>query len=232
MDYNTDRDLLVIREYGRHVQNLIEYAKSIEDKEERQAVVDSIIHLMGLLNPQLKTVADYEHKLWDHLFMIGGFDMEIDSPYGRPDPDIAKPNPAPMSYPKENIRYRHYGKNVESMIEKARSFTDLEMRHGMTEVIVNFMKMAYRNWSNEEVSDELVKQDLKTLSKGTLVTDEDMNLEAFLKSTTGVANNQPGLNNNRRSGGRNGQRNYKKNYSNKRRNNSGRSGGRNNRHRN
>lgn len=183
MDYNTTRDPLIIREYGRHVQNLIAYARSLEDRDERQAAVDEIIQLMGHLNPHLKNVADFKHKLWDHLFMIGGFDLDVDSPYDRPSPDIAKPNPGHVPYPKQNIRYRHYGKNVESMIERAREYADLDKRHGFTEVIVNFMKMAYRNWSNEEVSDELIKQDLKTLSQGTLVTDEDMNLEAFLKST-------------------------------------------------
>jgi len=212
MDYNTERDHLVIREYGRHVQNLIAYAKATEDKEERQKIVDSIIQLMGQLNPHLKNVADFKHKLWDHLFMIGGFDMDVDSPYERPDAEIAKPNPTPMPYPKQKIRYRHYGKNVQAMIEKARKYDDREKRHGLTEVIVNFMKMAYRNWSNEEVSDELIKQDLKTLSQGTLVTDDDMNLEAFIKSTANMPSQNSGSKN-RSSKSRGGS----KNYSNKRR---------------
>ncbi|MCP4124466.1 MAG: DUF4290 domain-containing protein [Bacteroidetes bacterium] len=220
MDYNTEREHLVIREYGRHVQNLIAYAKATEDKAERQKIVDSIIQLMGQLNPHLKNVADFKHKLWDHLFMIGGFDLDVDSPYDKPSPTIAEPSPAPLAYPKQKIRYRHYGKNVQSMIEKARKYDDLEKRNGLTEVIVNFMKMAYRNWSNEEVSDELIKQDLKTLSQGTLVTSDEMNLEAFVKSTANMPNQSNSSSNKSRSSkGRGGQ----KNYSNKRRgNNSGR----------
>lgn len=204
MDYNTDREHLVIREYGRHVQRLINYAKTIEDKEERQKVVDGIIILMGQLSPHLKNVADFKHLLWDHLFMIGGFDMDIDSPYEIPTAEINEPNPADLPYPKQKIRYRHYGKNVEMMIEKARKYDDPEKRKGLTEVIVNFMKMAYRNWSDEAVSDELIKQDLKTLSQGTLIIDDDMNIEAFVKSTKAPPSN----NNNKKS-------NQKRNYSNK-----------------
>mgnify|MGYP005667245625 CR=1 FL=1 len=198
MDYNTEREHLVIREYGRHVQQLINYAKTIEDKEERQKVVDSIIILMGQLSPHLKNVADFKHLLWDHLFMIGGFDMDIESPYDRPTPEINQPKPADLPYPKQKIRYRHYGKNVETMIEKARKFDDPEKRKGLTEVIINFMKMAYRNWSDEAVSDELIKQDLKTLSKGTLVIDDDMNIEAFVKSTKSSNSNRKGKSNQKR----------------------------------
>jgi hypothetical protein len=182
MDYNTSRDHLVIREYGRHIQNLIMYARGIEDREERQRMVDGIIQLMGLLNPHLRNVADFKHLLWDHLFIIGGFDLDVDSPYEKPTSAIASPTPAEVPYPKQKIRFRHYGRNLQSMIDKARSFSDREERQGLTEVIVNFMKMAYHNWSNEEVSDDLIREDLKTLSEGTLVVDDDMNLEAFVKS--------------------------------------------------
>lgn len=182
MEYNTEREHLVIREYGRHVQNLIEFAKSIEDREERQQTVNGIIQLMGLLNPHLKNVADFKHKLWDHLFIIGGFDLDVDSPYEKPTEEIASPTPAEVPYPDQKIRFRHYGRNLQTMIDQARSFSDREQRQGLTEVIVNFMKMAYHNWSKEEVSDDLIREDLKTLSEGTLVIDDDMNLEAFVKA--------------------------------------------------
>jgi hypothetical protein len=206
MDYNTDREHLIIREYGRHVQRLINYAKTIENKEERQKVVDNIIVLMGQLSPHLKNVADFKHLLWDHLFMIGGFDMDIDSPYEKPSPEITIPNPADLPYPKQQIRFKHYGKNVEFMIEKARQYDDLEKRKGLTEVIVNFMKMAYRNWSEEAVSDELIKQDLQTLSNGTLVVDDEMNIEAFVKSTPTAAPIAKGKSNQKRSFNNKGKR--------------------------
>lgn len=212
MDYNTERDHLMIREYGRHVQNLIGYAKGIEDKEERQKTVESIIILMGQLNPHLRNVADFKHKLWDHLFMIGGFDLDVESPYDKPTKEINDPNPADLPYPKQKIRFRHYGKNVETMVAKARAYDDPEMRKGLTEVILNFMKMAYRNWSNEEVSDELIKQDLETLSQGTLVADNNMNIEAFVKTTKASPPSNSGSNNRNKN-------NRNKNNNNKRRNN-------------
>ncbi len=216
MDYNTEREHLMIREYGRHVQNLIAYAKDIDDREDRQKTVESIIILMGQLNPHLRNVADFKHKLWDHLFMIGGFDLDVDSPYDKPTEEITVPNPADLPYPKQKIRFRHYGKNVESMIAKAREYDDAEKRKGLTEVILNFMKMAYRNWSNEEVSDELIKQDLETLSKGTLVADENMNIEAFVKSTksSGPSNSSSS---NRNKNSRNKNNNKRRSNNNKRR---------------
>lgn len=218
MEYNTERNHLVIREYGRHVQNLIAYAKGIENREIRQATVESIIQLMGQLNPHLRNVADFKHKLWDHLFIIGGFDLDVDSPYDKPTAEISKPNPADLPYPKQQIRFKHYGKNVETMVEKARSYEDPEMRKGLTEVILNFMKMAYRNWSNEEVSDELIKQDLLTLSEGTLVVEEEMNIEAFVKSTptTPTGNGSSSRKSNNK-GSRNSSRSNNKRSSNKRR---------------
>ena len=164
---------------------------------------------MGQLNPHLRNVADFKHKLWDHLFMIGGFDLDVESPYDKPSPEIAKPNPGKMEYPKQKIRFRHYGKNLQTMIDTARSFSDREQRQGLTEVIVNFMKMAYHNWSHEEVSNDLIREDLKTLSEGTLVIDDDMNLEAFIK-TSPPSKKKPQHKNSR---------NNSKNYGGKRKNN-------------
>lgn len=214
MEYNTSRDHLMIREYGRHVQNLIAYAKQIEDKEQRQEMVEGIIQLMGLLNPHLKNVADYRHKLWDHLFLIGGFDLDVDSPYERPSPEIAIPQPGHVPYPSNKIKYKHYGKNLESMITKAREYADMEKRNGLTEVIVNFMKMAYKNWSNDEVSDETIATDLKALSKGTLNIEEEMNMEAFIKSAATIPPQT------KKSSGKQGggQKNNRGNFNNKRRN--------------
>ncbi len=183
MEYNVLREHLVIREYGRHVQNLINHAKTIEDKKERQKFANAIIDLMGLLNPQLKNVSDFAHKLWDHLFIMSNFELDVESPYGIPSKEIAKTIPADLPYPGKKIRFKHYGKNVETMIEKAKNFDTPEQREGYTEVIANFMKMAYRNWSAEEVSDDLLISDVTTLSKGDLAVTEEMNVEAFVRST-------------------------------------------------
>ena len=183
MEYNTTRNDLAIREYGRHVQKLIEYAVEIEDKEERQKFAESVINLMGQLNPHLRNVADFKHKLWDHLFIISDFKLDVDSPYDVPERETFEAKPAPLPYPQTKIRYKHYGKNVQTMVNKAVEMEDDTQREGFTEVIANFMKMAYQTWSGEEVSDALIKADMVSISGGKLKISEEMNIEAFSSST-------------------------------------------------
>lgn len=181
MNYNTTRTGIEMREYGRHVQDLINYAVTIENKEERQKAAETIIHLMVTLNPNLKNVVDYKQKLWDHLFIMSKFQLDVVSPYPIPTEDTARIKPANLSYPQKNIKYRNYGKNVESMIKKAIDLEDEEKKAAYTEIIGNFMKLAYKNWSNEEVNNDLVKGDLKTMSKGLLEISEEMNIETMTK---------------------------------------------------
>lgn len=187
MKYNTVREDIVIREYGRHVQQMVDYAIRIQDREQRQKTAEAIIQLMGILNPLLRNVADFKHKLWDHLFIMSRFKLDVDSPYPIPTEEEARIKPADLPYPKNKIRLRHYGKNVETMIQKAIAMEDEEKRVAFTEVIGNFMKMTYKNWSNEEVSNDLVKEDMKTLSRGLLVISEDMDIEAMTKGARKAA---------------------------------------------
>ena len=196
MKYNTTREDIVIREYGRHVQGMIDYAIRIKDKSERQRFSEAIIQLMGILNPQLRNVSDFKHKLWDHLFIMSKFKLVVDSPYPIPTEEEARIKPADLPYPKHNIKLKHYGKNVETMIQKAIEMEDPEKKAQFTEIIGNFMKMTYKNWSNEEVSNELVKEDMKTLSRGLLEISEDMNIETM---TRGARKNPIGPQQNRSS---------------------------------
>ena len=181
MNYNTTRTGIEMREYGRHVQDLINYAVTIENKEERQKAAETIINLMIILNPNLKSVVDYKQKLWDHFFIMSKFQLDVNSPYPIPTEDTARIKPANLSYPQKNIKYRNYGKNVESMIKKAINLEDEEKKAAYTEIIGNFMKLAYKNWSNEEVNNDLVKGDLKSMSKGLLEISEEMNIETMTK---------------------------------------------------
>ena len=128
MNYNTTRTGIEMREYGRHVQDLINYAVTIENKEERQKAAETIINLMIILNPNLKSVVDYKQKLWDHLFIMSKFQLDVNSPYTIPTEDTARIKPANLSYPQKNIKYRNYGKNVESMIKKAINLEDEEKK--------------------------------------------------------------------------------------------------------
>ena len=168
MEYNTTRSRLLMPEYGRNVQKMIEYLPTIEDKERRLRNAEFIIELMGTLNPHLKTLEDYKHKLWDHLFQMTGFNLEVDSPYPPPTPEMVFKKPEPLSYPQSHIAHRHLGKNVESLFAKALAETDRDKKQGLTQTIGYYMKLAYGNWHKEPVHDDMVKTEIKVISEGLL----------------------------------------------------------------
>lgn len=182
-DYNTQRSFLIIREYGRHVQNMVDYAVSIEDKEKRNSLVLAIIDLMGQMNPGLRNVEEFRHKLWDHIFIISGGKLEVDSPYPKPNLEQIRRKPKHIGYPKQNIRLKHYGKNVERLIEKAISLDDEEKKKALTECIGNYMKLVHRNWNKENANDEVIKQDIISLSDGKLQLADDSNLDSLTRAT-------------------------------------------------
>ncbi len=219
MIYNTDRNDIEMREYGRHLQKMVDYAITIKDKGIRQKVAEDIIHLMGILNPQLRNTADYKHKLWDHLFIISNFKLEVNSPYPKPTPDTARIKPAYLPYPQKRIKLKHYGRNVESLVKKAIKMEDEDKKAIFTEIIGNFMKMAYRNWSNEEVSNELIKEDMKAISGGELEISAEMNIETMSRNqprsnkfSQNRPNNPQNRNNNRKNKNRNFPQNNRNRY--------------------
>ncbi len=225
MNYNTDRNEIEMREYGRHVQKMVDYAVSIPSRTERQKVAENIIQLMGILNPQLRNTADYKHKLWDHIFIISKFKLEVDSPFPIPTEATARIKPSELPYPQQRIKLKHYGKNVEALVSKAKAMEDEGKKEIFTEIIGNFMKMAYKNWSNEEVSNELIKEDMKSLSGGELEISEDMNIESMSRNQPKrkfTPNNKPGnfqnRNQNRNNNNRNNQNRNNQNRNNNNRN--------------
>ncbi|MDB5227190.1 MAG: hypothetical protein JWN78_1383 [Bacteroidota bacterium] len=227
MNYNTDRNDIEMREYGRHLQKMVDYAITIKDKKERQKVSENIIQLMGILNPQLRNAADYKHKLWDHIFIISKFKLDVDSPYPKPTEDTARIKPADLPYPQQRIKLKHYGKNVESLVKKAIQMEDEDKKAVFTEIIGNFMKMAYKNWSNEEVSNELIKEDMKSISGGELEISEEMNIESMARNQQKqrkFSQNKPNYQN--RGGNPNNRNNNNRNPNN--RNNNNRNFGQNN----
>jgi hypothetical protein len=180
MEYNSQKEDLVIAEYGRNVQNLINYAKSIEDKEKRQFYAEAIVNLMHLMNPAERNDADYLEKLWRHLFRISKYEIDVVPQSGViPTQESSEYHPSIIEYP-ENLRdYRHYGYHVKLLIQKASEVTDDEKRYEFSMVIASYMKMAYRTWSKDHyVNDEIIKGDLKAMSKGKLFLndDEDINV--------------------------------------------------------
>ncbi len=208
MIYNTKRDAIIMKEYGRSMQRYVDFAKKLPTKEQRQIAAENIISMMGTLNPQIKLTQDYKQKLWSQLFAMSNFELDVDSPYPIPTTyEDAKIIPAHIEYPRSNIRMKHYGKNVETLITKAAQMEDNEQKEALVQLIANFMKMTYKNWSNEEVSNELIKEDLRTLSKGGFNISDDMHIEITVP--TGPSNNNRRRNNS----------NKNRNNSNKNRNN-------------
>jgi hypothetical protein len=178
MDYNTELPHLVISEYGRNIQKMVDHALSIADREERNRVARAIIDVMGQLNPHLRDVNDFKHKLWDHLFIISKFQLDVDSPYPKPSRETFETKPEMLSYPSNHIRYKHYGKSIEKMIAKAKDMEDGDMRNAFVEAIANQMKRSYVNWNKDSVSDDVITEQLGLLSKGELKLRENFRLQA------------------------------------------------------
>jgi len=202
-DYNSTRSKLLLTEYGRNVQNMVKYIVALPTKEERNRYAQVVIELMGFLNPHLRDVADFKHKLWDHLHIISDYQLDVDSPYPKPSPDAIHLKPEPLRYPHQRIRYKHYGKTIELMIEKAKSIEEPERRRHMVQAVANFMKMAYVQWNKDSVADETILADLVALSKGELKVDENINLNKIEYRPQVHAQS----NNNNRSGRTNNQNN-------------------------
>jgi len=168
MEYNTERNYLGMKEYGRHVQKMVEYLLTIEDKEKRQQQAHSVIELMGFVNPHLKNVEDFRHKLWDHLFFISDFKLDVDSPYPIPQKETYKLKPDPLPYPKRHPKYAHLGKNLEVVIDKALKEEDPEKKAGFAHAIAYYMKLAYSNWHKELVHDDTIRTELNSITGGQL----------------------------------------------------------------
>lgn len=168
MEYNTTRNHLTMREYGRHIQKMVEHLMSIEDRERRQRQAQVLIELMGFLNPHLKNVEDFRHKLWDHLFYISDFKLDVDSPYPIPEKETYKAKPQPIPYPKRYPRYSHLGKNLELVINKALKEESPEKRQGFANAIAYYMKLAYNNWHKDVVHDDAIQSELNNITQGQL----------------------------------------------------------------
>lgn len=229
-DYNSSRSKLILSEYGRNVQNMVKYIVALPTKEERNRYAHVVIDLMGFLNPHLRDVADFKHKLWDHLNIISEFKIDVDSPYPKPTQEAIRFKPAPLKYPQQKISFKHYGKTIELMIEKARSIEDAPRQQYMVQAIANFMKMAYVTWNKDSVADETILSDLRLLSKGELKLEENINLNR-VEYRTPVAQNtnrlRAGSNQNQNNKGRqNSNNNPRHAQNNRNRTNNNPSGGR------
>lgn len=175
-DYNSNRKKLVLPEYGRNIQIMVDHILTIEDREERNKAARTVIAVMGNLNPHLRDINDFKHKLWDHLALISDFKLDIDSPYELPAKEVLNEKPRSVPYNQHGITYKHYGHAIQVMIKKAIEMEDEEEKADLTKMIANHMKKSYLTWNREAVSDDEIFHDLRVLSGGKLNVDEDMQL--------------------------------------------------------
>jgi len=192
LEYNAERSHLIIPEYGRHLQKLIDQATEIEDAEERNKAAKYIIQVMGTLNPHLRDVPDFQHKLWDQLFIMSDFKLDVVSPYPIPSREVLQLKPDVLQYPQNFPKYRYYGNNIKYMIDVANKWEDGEMKNALVKVIANHMKKSYLSWNKDTVKDDVIFEHLYELSDGKLnllqSTEELLNTTDLLRTNKRVSN--------------------------------------------
>jgi len=171
LEYNSDREDLIIPEYGRHIHKMVNQAIECNNKDERNNMAKAIIGVMGNLNPHLRDVPDFQHKLWDQLFIMSQFQLDVDSPYPKPSKEIFEQKPEKLNYPQNHPKYRFYGNNIKKMIDIAVSWEDGEMKSQLVYVIANHMKKCFLNWNKDTVEDTVIYEHLFELSNGKISLD-------------------------------------------------------------
>lgn len=176
--YNSQRPDLIIPEYGRNIQKMVEYAMTLEDREERNKCVRAILSVMGQLFPYLRDIEDFNHKLWDHLYIMSNFKLDVDSQYPVPNPEELDSPPARIPYPQGDVRFGHYGRYVERMIDKCAVLEEGEEKQAFAYSIANLMKQNSLNWNRATVTDDVILKDLNLLSKGKIKLEGAIELSA------------------------------------------------------
>ena len=191
--YNTERVTLHIPEYGRNVQKMVDYLKTIEDREKRNEQARAIIKVMEILNPAVHLQENYEQKLWDHLYIIADFDLDVDSPYPMPEQETLNRRPVPVPIQKKPVKASHYGRNIENMIDLVAQKEDGEQKTGMIQILAGYMKQQYLIWNKDTVSDETILQDIERLSDNRIRVPEGLQLSKGASEQNGFnrhGNNQ------------------------------------------
>lgn len=211
MEYNTQRSLLQMPEYGRIIQQLVDHCKMLPTKEERNEMSAAIVDFMGQRNPQLRDEENYKHKLWDHLFILANYDLDVDSPYPFPTREQLLVKPERMTYPKLQGDFKFYGKSILQLIEKAIELSDGDEKEALIEVIANNMKKSYNIYNKEHVTDDVIFRHLKELSENRL---DLTGIDSLEKSKIYYSNKSNKNNNNKGNNSNNKKRHF--NHKNKR----------------
>ncbi len=175
-DYNTSRGKLILPEHGRNIQKMVDYILSVPDREERNRLAHSTVAVMGMLNPHLRDINDFKHKLWDHLAILSKFKLDIDWPYPLPTPEELAEKPRRIPYNNLHFKHKYYGKVIELLINKAATTTDPSDKDALIQVIANHMKKQYMMWNKDVVTDDIIFGDIRTISKDRLIIGESMKL--------------------------------------------------------
>lgn len=179
MDYNTQRPQMKLPEYGRTIQQMVDYCCTIEDREERTKAAYSVIAIMGNMNPHLRDVADFKHKLWDHLAIMSDFKMDIEWPYPLPDMALLSEKPEKLPYSDNSFKFRHYGKFIEEILKKLNEIEEPEKRNALLEMMANHMKRSYMVWKKENISDDIIFKELAIITRGKAEVPEGLKLGDF-----------------------------------------------------
>lgn len=202
MEYNTQRKKMELPEYGRSVQNMVDHALTIEDREERQRCANTIVNIMGGMFPQLREVPDFKHKLWDHLAIMSDFKLDIDYPFEIVKPEELDVKPERIAYSGKAIRYRHYGRFLEGMIKKAVEMEDAEEKSALINMLAIQMKKSLTNWNKDGIEDQKIVDDLREYSNGAIdLKVEDLHLneqQRYYNNQRRPQNNQRKQQNNQR----------------------------------
>ncbi len=175
-NYNTQRQKLVLPEYGRNIQKMIEHIINIKDREERNRAAKTIISIMGNVNPHLRDISDFKHKLWDHLALISDFKLDIDYPYETIAKETLLEKPKKIPYQHSKIKYLHYGRLIEQLIHKAAELEEGEEKNKLIMLTLNHMKKSYLNWNRNQVNDDFIFNNMKELSVGKIEIPDDIKL--------------------------------------------------------
>ena len=166
LEYNAERPHLIIPEYGRHIQKLVDHCIALETKEERNEMALAIVDVMGNLQPHLRDVPDFKHKLWDQLYIMSDFKLDADSPYEIPSKEELQEKPESLPYPKSASKYRFYGNNIQIMIDTVLTWEEGDMQDALVYTIANHMKKCFLNWNKDTVEDDVIFKHLFELSDG------------------------------------------------------------------
>ena len=194
MEYNTQKKKLLLPEYGRNIQKMVDHIMTIADRQERTRAAKTIIDVMGNLYPHLRDVPDFRHKLWDHLAIMSEFKLDIETPYPLPSIEKLNEKPERLPYGTNRIRFRHYGKSVEKLIEKIRETEDPDQKRALIVLTANHMKKSFLTWNKDSVEDEQIYNDINTYYGSTVVLPEGMTLsnpKDLLQKKSKPSSNKP-----------------------------------------